>query len=68
MYTAADFLQKQQRFVLPNCPLKRQAESPIAPYLSWFLLFQDFIILSNNLPFIEAILLLCSFLVPTGTF
>lgn len=53
MYTMARFLQEHSRFVPCNCPLKSHVESCITPDLSWALLFQDFIILSNNLPFIE---------------
>lgn len=53
MYTMAGLLQEHSRFVPRNCPLKNPVESPITPDLSWALLFQGFITLSNNLPFIE---------------
>lgn len=53
MYTATDILKEQYGLVPSSCPLKSHMESPIAPYLFWFLLFQAFIFLSNNLPFIE---------------
>lgn len=40
-------------FVSCNWPLKSHVEFLITPDLSWALLFQEFIILSSNLPFIE---------------